>query len=126
MMFDGRFMQRHILSSEKIHAGARAKVGSGHREIVEDAQRAIENNEWVVFGMRQNPIVKKARTRLAADGLAFEYIEHGSYLKEWRKRNSLKMWTGWPTFPMVFHQGMLIGGAEELDAYLSGSDYSKA
>ncbi|MDZ4127718.1 MAG: glutaredoxin, partial [Hydrogenophaga sp.] len=26
----------------------------------------------------------------------------------------LKMWTGWPTFPMVFVGGMLIGGAAEL------------
>lgn len=25
------------------------------------------------------------------------------------------MWTGWPTFPMVFVRGMLIGVAAELD-----------
>ena len=26
------------------------------------------------------------------------------------------MWTGWPTFPMVFVKGTLIGGADELEA----------
>jgi glutaredoxin-related protein len=24
------------------------------------------------------------------------------------------MWTGWPTFPMVFVKGVLIGGADDL------------
>ena len=49
------------------------------------------------------------------------YIGHGSYLKEWRKRNAFKMWTGWPTFPMIFHQGTLLGGANELERYLKPS-----
>jgi len=30
------------------------------------------------------------------------------------RRLALKMWTGWPTFPMVFVKGVLIGGADEL------------
>ena len=25
-----------------------------------------------------------------------------------------KMWTGWPTFPMVFVNGVLVGGPKEL------------
>jgi glutaredoxin-related protein len=29
-------------------------------------------------------------------------------------RNALKMWTGWPTFPMVFVRGTLVGGADDL------------
>ena len=41
-------------------------------------------------------------------------MEYGSDLGEWRRRSALKMWTGWPTFPMVFHKGTLIGGASEL------------
>ena len=31
-----------------------------------------------------------------------------------RRRLALKMWTGWPTFPMVFVKGVLIGGASDL------------
>ena len=26
------------------------------------------------------------------------------------------MWTGWPTFPMVFVKGTLVGGADDLTA----------
>jgi glutaredoxin-related protein len=29
------------------------------------------------------------------------------------------MWTGWPTFPMVFVKGKLIGGGSELKALLA-------
>jgi monothiol glutaredoxin len=28
------------------------------------------------------------------------------------------MWTGWPTFPMVFVKGTLVGGASELQALI--------
>ena len=32
------------------------------------------------------------------------------------------MWTGWPTFPMVFVKGMLIGGADDLDRLLASGE----
>jgi glutaredoxin-related protein len=44
----------------------------------------------------------------------FEYLEFGSYLSDWKRRLALKMWTGWPTIPMVFVKGVLVGGAEDL------------
>jgi glutaredoxin-related protein len=28
--------------------------------------------------------------------------------------DALKMWTGWPTFPMIFVRGVLIGGYDDL------------
>lgn len=43
-------------------------------------------------------------------------MEYGGYLSQWRLRNALKMWTGWPTFPMVFVKGTLVGGFEDLKA----------
>jgi glutaredoxin-related protein len=64
--------------------------------------------------MRQNPFPRKARRALAAAGIAFHYLEYGSYFSDWRRRNALKMWTGWPTFPMVFVKGVLVGGADDL------------
>ncbi len=51
---------------------------------------------------------------LDAVGLPYKYLEYGSYLGEWRRRLALKMWTGWPTFPMVFVKGVLVGGAGDL------------
>jgi len=44
----------------------------------------------------------------------YHYLEYGSYFSDWRRRTALKMWTGWPTFPMVFVKGTLVGGAAEL------------
>jgi glutaredoxin-related protein len=54
--------------------------------------------------------VPKARKALDAAGVAHFDLDFGGYLSEWRRRNALKMWTGWPTFPMVFVRGQLIGG----------------
>ena len=76
----------------------------------------------VVLGMAGNPFVGKARKLLGDAGLAHEYIGIGSYVSEWRRRNALKMWTGWPTFPMVFVRGTLIGGVT-LAILLTGAIY---
>ena len=39
---------------------------------------------------------------------------HGADILKEVRRLALKMWTGWPTFPMVFVKGVLIGGASDL------------
>ncbi|HYX67333.1 MAG TPA: glutaredoxin, partial [Burkholderiales bacterium] len=83
-------------------------------DIVQEVQAAVAANDIVVVGMRQNPWPKKARRLLEAAGLKYRYLEYGSYFSEWRRRLALKMWAGWPTFPMVFVKGVLIGGATEL------------
>jgi glutaredoxin-related protein len=51
--------------------------------------------------------------------LVHAYLEFGSYFSQWRRRNALKMWTGWPTFPMVFHKGVLLGGHKDTKALLA-------
>ena len=38
------------------------------------------------------------------------------------RRNALKMWCGWPTFPMVFVKGTLVGGADELQKLLESGE----
>jgi glutaredoxin-related protein len=47
---------------------------------------------------------------------------YGSYLSMWRPRSALKMWTGWPTFPMVFVRGTLVGGAAEVEKLLASGE----
>jgi glutaredoxin-related protein len=32
------------------------------------------------------------------------------------------MWTGWPTFPMVFVRGMLIGGAQDVEKLIAAGE----
>ncbi len=65
-----------------------------------------------IRGTRRLMAAKKKATRKKA-GIAYKYLEYGSYTGSWRRRNALKMWTGWPTLPMVFVKGTLIGGADE-------------
>lgn len=107
-------MPRHILAEDRIHSAVREKIAESHRDIVEEVQKAVADNDVVVVGMAMNPNPAKARRLLAARGIPFTYLEYGSYLGMWRRRNALKMWTGWPTFPMVFVKGTLVGGASDL------------
>src|SRR5437879_8929202 len=107
-------MPRTILPESQIHPAVREKIANYRTDIVKEVQMAVATNAIVVVGMRQNPHPKKARKALDAAGLAYQYLEYGSYLGEWRRRLALKMWTGWPTFPMVFVKGVLIGGADDL------------
>jgi monothiol glutaredoxin len=107
-------MPRQVLDESKIHPAIRERVARHHESTVKEVQGALAAHAVLVVGMRQNPMVRKARQALADAGVACHYIEHGSYLSEWRRRNALKMWTGWPTFPMVFVKGTLIGGHEDL------------
>ena len=87
-----------------------------------EVQEAITANDVVVVGMRQNPHPMRARRALDAAGVPYKYLEFGSYLRDWRRRNALKMWTGWPTFPMVFVKSVLIGGARDLQALIDSGE----
>lgn len=115
-------MGRHILDEDHIHPGIRDKIADNHRDIVEEVQQALANHDIVVVGMSQNPFPRKARKALDQAGLAYRYLEYGSYLNTWRRRNALKMWTGWATLPMVFVKGTLIGGFTELEGLLANGE----
>ena len=118
-------MPRPILDEQHIHPAIRDKVAGHHADIVREVQAAITANAVVVVGMAQNPFPKKAKKALDAAGVPYEYLQYGSYLGEWRRRNALKMWTGWPTFPMVFVKGVLVGGAGELEKIIASGELSQ-
>jgi len=115
-------MSRPILDESHIHPAVRARIASHHQDTLREVQDAVARHAVVVVGMRQNPFCRKARKLLQAAGVAFEYLEYGSYLGEWRRRNALKMWTGWPTLPLVFVKGMLVGGAEDLQRLIASGE----
>ena len=115
-------MTRPILPSEQIHPAVRDKVARQHADIVAEVRAAIEAHAVVVVGMAGNPFPKKARRLLDAAGVAHHDLDFGSYLSQWRRRNALKMWTGWPTFPMVFVHGQLVGGAGDLQRLLDSGE----
>lgn len=118
-------MTRSILEEARIHPAIREKIANHHANIVREVQTAMAANDVVVVGMKQNPHPKRARKALAAAGVPHAYLEYGSYLGDWRRRNALKMWTGWPTFPMVFVKGVLIGGADDLVRLIRSGELAK-
>ncbi len=118
-------MPRSILGESRIHPAIREKVAAYRSEMVKEVEAAIAANAIVVVGMRQNPFPKKARRLLEAAGIPYKYLEYGSYFGEWRPRLALKMWTGWPTLPMVFVKGVLVGGAQDLEKLLASGELKK-
>jgi len=118
-------MSRQILDESHIHPAVRERIARLYAETVHEVQQAVARHPVVVVGMRQNPFCRKARKRLGAAGVPFEYLEYGSYLGEWRRRNALKMWTGWPTMPMVFVKGVLVGGAEDLGRLIDSGELAR-
>lgn len=118
-------MARKILDESCIHPSIRQTVSEHFRETVDEVSRAIEQSRIVVVGMAGNPFVKKAKKLLDDQNLDFRYLEYGSYFAQWRRRNSLKMWTGWPTFPMVFVDGILVGGYKDLKALQDSAELGR-
>jgi glutaredoxin-related protein len=118
-------MPRTILEEARLHPAIRERVGNLNADIVHNVNAAATSNAVLVVGMAGNPHVRRARKALDAAGIAYQYLGFGSYLAAWRRRNALKMWTGWPTFPMVFVKGILIGGADELERLVSGGELKR-
>lgn len=118
-------MARPILDELHIHPAIRQTVSEHFRDTVQEVQTAIGQHRIVVVGMSGNPVVSKARKLLEDKTLDFTYLEYGSYFNQWRRRTSLKMWTGWATFPMIFVDGSLIGGYQDLKALVDSAELSR-
>ena len=118
-------MPRPILAEDKIHPAIRDTVANHEQAIVREVQAAMAANAVVVVGMKMNPFPKQARKALDAAGVAHHYLEYGSYVSQWRQRNALKLWSGWPTMPIVFVKGMLVGGANDLKKLIANGELKK-
>jgi monothiol glutaredoxin len=118
-------MSRQILDESRIHPAVREKVTHWQADIVHNVQAAAASNAVLVVGMAWNPVCQRARRSLQAAGVAFQYLEYGSYLSMWRRRSALKFWTGWPTFPMVFVKGVLVGGADDVARLIESGELKR-
>ncbi|MEO8655046.1 MAG: glutaredoxin domain-containing protein [Ramlibacter sp.] len=118
-------MSRPVLEEARIHPAIRTRVAEYRQEIIREVQAAAASNDVVVIGMAMNPFPRKARKALEAIGQPYRYLEYGSYFSEWRRRNALKMWTGWPTLPMIFIKGQLVGGANDLETLIASGEFRK-
>ncbi len=120
-----RPMTRPTLAEESYTPKVLEKIHGFHADTVEEVKAAVAKSDVVVVGMAQNPHVRNVRKALDAAGVAFTYLEYGSYLSAWRPRLAIKMWTGWPTFPQVFVKGKLLGGEDLTKAALADGSLKK-
>lgn len=111
----------HLHTTE---AAAQA-IAAFHPDVVHRVAEQVQTHDVVVVGMATNVFVGRARTALTQAGVAFEYLEIGGYLSQWKERLAVKMWSGWPTFPQVFVKGRLIGGCAETQAALANGDLQR-
>lgn len=118
-------MSRPVLDESRIHPAIRDRIATQHQDIVKEVQAAVGANAVVVVGMGINPMPKRARKALDAASVPYTYLEYGNYLNHWRRRNALKMWTGWATFPMVFVKGTLVGGATDVEKLIASGELKK-
>lgn len=114
---------RPLLPQERLSPEAAQAIAGFHPDIVKQVAEAVARDPVVVVGMAQNPVVKKAREALAGAGIAYTYLEYGSYFSQWKQRLAIKLWSGWPTFPQVFVKGSLIGGNAETRAALADGTF---
>lgn len=115
-------MPRPVLPESKIHPNIRARIAGLHADLLDEVRAAVEREPVVVIGMAVNPFVRRARRALDRAAVEHRYLGFGGYLSQWRRRNALKMWSGWPTFPMVFVRGRLVGGASDLDTLIRSGE----
>jgi len=118
-------VSRSILDEAHIHPAIRETIANNRAEIVREVQAAVAQNDIVIVGMGQNPFPRKARKLLDLQRLSYRYLEYGNYLSDWRRRNALKMWTGWPSFPMIFVKGVLVGGASDLQKLIESGELAR-
>ena len=118
-------MPRQILEESRLHPAIREHVANLHADIVHNVQAAAASNAVLVVGMSGNPACRKARKALDGAGVTHQYLKYGSYFSQWRRRNALKMWTGWPTFPMVFVKGALVGGNHDLGRLIASGELKR-
>ena len=109
---------RAFLNSDAINTPIKSIVENFHSDIIREVVTSVAKNRIVIIGMKYNGSVYQARKALEKESIVFTYLEYGNYTSQWRRRLALKMWSGWPTFPMVFVDQILIGGKKDLFALL--------
>jgi glutaredoxin-related protein len=107
---------RKVLPADRVASNLQNLIQKFHPSVVEKVEQEIQKNKVVVIGMRGNYFVKKAIKNLNQWNIPFQYLEFGSYFSQYNERVTLKMWTGFSTFPMIFINGVLIGGNSDLEA----------
>ena len=98
---------------------------SFHSDLVAEVAKAIAEEKVVVVGVSGLQPGRRARKLLDEQKVAYRYLQYGSYFSGWRRRLALKLWVGWPTFPLVFLKGTFVGGASDLHRLIESGELKK-
>ena len=86
----------------------------------------LEGSDFGLDAVRKaEGVVERARKALESGGHTFTYLEYGSYFGDWKKRLAIKLWAGFPTFPMVFVKGKLLGGAVDAEKAVADGSHKQ-
>lgn len=118
-------MERPILDMNQVEQKAAQFMANFQTDGVKEVQEAMKTHPVVVVGMAGNPFCKRVKKSLEKAGVTVHYIEYGSYFSGWKKRLAIKMWSGWPTYPLVFVKGKLLGGCEDTEAAIQDGRLKK-
>lgn len=94
-----------------------------HADLIDEVASAVAAHDVVVVGVSGLQPGRKARALLDEKKVPYTYLEYGSYFSGWRRRLALKMWVGWPTFPLIFVKGTFIGGGSDLKKAMAAGEF---
>lgn len=117
-------MPRPQLPSHRVAPAAAAKQAAFHADVVSRVEALVAREPVVVIGMGWNPHVSGVRKALDEAGIAHADLDLGNYLSMWRPRLAIKLWSGWPTFPQVFVNGVLVGGNSDVRKALADGSFA--
>ena len=105
-----------------IHPAIAAAPDSVNADLVDEVAKAVASEQVVVVGVSGLQPGTRARRLLDEQKIAYRYLQYGSYFSGWRRRLALKIWVGWPTFPLVFVKGTFVGGASDLQKLIESGE----
>lgn len=108
-----------------VHPAVAATQAAFQSDLVQEVSKAIAEEKVVVVGVSGLQPGKRARQLLDEQKVPYRYLQYGSYFSGWRRRLALKIWVGWPTFPLVFVRGTFVGGASDLQKLIETGELAK-
>ncbi len=111
--------------SPPVHPSVAAAQATYQADLVQEVAQAVAKDPVVVVGVAWLQPGKRACKLLDEEKIPYRYLEYGSYLSGWRRRLALKIWVGWPTFPLVFIKGTFVGGASDLKRLRDSGELQK-
>lgn len=105
-----------------VHPATAKAQAAYHADLVEEVAKAVAAEKVVVVGVAGLQPGWRARRLLDELKIPYRYLQYGSYLRGWRRRLALKIWVGWPTFPLIFIKGTFIGGGSDLKRLVNSGE----